>query len=42
LLAAEGVLVPAALDYLSLDGLQQFARSYYHGCATSERRFNLN
>jgi chromosome partitioning protein len=30
LLAAEGVLVPAALDYLSLDSVQQFARSYYH------------
>jgi chromosome partitioning protein len=28
LLAAEGVLVPSALDYLSLDGVQQFARSY--------------
>jgi chromosome partitioning protein len=30
LLAAEGVVVPTALDYLSLDGVQQFARSYYH------------
>lgn len=30
LLAAEAVLVPAALDYLSLDSVQQFARSYYH------------
>jgi chromosome partitioning protein len=30
LLAADGVLVPTALDYLSLDGVQQFARSYYH------------
>jgi chromosome partitioning protein len=30
LLAAEGVLVPAALEYLSLDGVQQFVRSYYH------------
>jgi chromosome partitioning protein len=30
LLAAEGVLVPTSLDYLSLDGVQQFARSYHH------------
>jgi chromosome partitioning protein len=30
LLAAEGVVVPTVLDYLSLDGVQQFMRSYYH------------
>jgi chromosome partitioning protein len=30
LLAADGVVVPTALDYLSLDGVQQFARSYHH------------
>jgi chromosome partitioning protein len=30
LLAAEGVLVPTALDYLALDGVRQFARSYHH------------
>jgi chromosome partitioning protein len=30
LLASEGVLVPTALDYLSLDGVRQFARSYHH------------
>lgn len=29
LLASEGVLVPTALDYLSLDGVRQFARSYH-------------
>jgi chromosome partitioning protein len=30
LLASDGVIVPTALDYLSLDGVRQFARSYYH------------
>ena len=30
LLASDGVLVPTALDYLSLDGARQFARSYHH------------
>ena len=30
LLASEGVLVPTALDYLALDGVRQFARSYHH------------
>jgi chromosome partitioning protein len=30
LLASEGVLVPTLLDYLSLDGVTQFARSYHH------------
>ncbi|MGO9360678.1 MAG: ParA family protein [Xanthobacteraceae bacterium] len=30
LLAADGVVVPTALDYLSLDGVQQFIRSYHH------------
>jgi chromosome partitioning protein len=30
LLASEGVVVPTALDYLSLDGVQMFARSYHH------------
>jgi chromosome partitioning protein len=30
LLASQGVLVPTALDYLSLDGVRQFARSYHH------------
>ena len=30
LLAAEGVLVPTPLDYLSLDGVRLFARSYHH------------
>jgi chromosome partitioning protein len=30
LLAADGVVVPTTLDYLSLDGVQQFARSYHH------------
>jgi len=29
LLAAEGVLVPTGLDYLSLDGVRLFARSYH-------------
>jgi chromosome partitioning protein len=29
LLASQGVLVPTALDYLSLDGVRQFARSYH-------------
>jgi len=29
LLAADGVLVPTALDYLALDGVQLFARSYH-------------
>src|SRR3984893_4950305 len=30
LLASDGALVPTALDYLSLDGVRQFARSYHH------------
>ncbi len=30
LLASDGVLVPTTLDYLSLDGVRQFARSYHH------------
>jgi chromosome partitioning protein len=30
LLAADGVVVPTTLDYLSLDGVQQFVRSYHH------------
>jgi chromosome partitioning protein len=29
LLASDGVLVPTALDYLALDGVRQFARSYH-------------
>ena len=29
LLASEGVLVPTPLDYLALDGVRQFARSYH-------------
>jgi chromosome partitioning protein len=29
LLASDGVLVPTALDYLSLEGVRQFARSYH-------------
>ena len=29
LLASDGVIVPTALDYLSLDGVRQFARSYH-------------
>jgi chromosome partitioning protein len=29
LLAADGVLVPTALDYLALDGVRLFARSYH-------------
>jgi chromosome partitioning protein len=29
LLASEGVIVPTALDYLALDGVRQFARSYH-------------
>jgi chromosome partitioning protein len=30
LLASDGVIVPTALDHLSLDGVRQFARSYHH------------
>jgi len=30
LLAADGVLVPTTLDYLSLDGVRQFVRAYHH------------
>lgn len=30
LLASDGVVVPTTLDYLSLDGVLQFARSYHH------------
>ncbi len=30
LLASDGVLVPTTLDYLSLDGVRQFARSYHY------------
>ena len=30
LLAAEGVVVPTSLDYLSLDGVRMFVRSYHH------------
>jgi chromosome partitioning protein len=30
LLASDGVVVPTALDHLSLDGVRQFARSYHH------------
>jgi len=30
LLASDGVVVPTALDYLSLDGARQFARSYHY------------
>jgi chromosome partitioning protein len=30
LLASDGALVPTCLDYLSLDGVRQFARSYHH------------
>jgi chromosome partitioning protein len=29
LLASQGVIVPTALDYLALDGVRQFARSYH-------------
>src|SRR5262245_2536023 len=30
LMASEGVVVPTALDYLSLDGVRMFARTYHH------------
>ena len=30
LMASDGVLVPTALEHLSLDGVRQFARAYHH------------